>query len=516
MGEKAGKYELLEQISETNVSTVCHARREGRDFALKFALKGENYLKNKKILLSSAEVQKRLDHPNIIKVNEICCDENLFVVMEHFPHPNLEQFLEKNKVTFGTGLDILLLTADAIQYAHQNNATHGDIHPRNILVAYSLNSPIEVKVTDFGYNPELDPAYVANSLDSSAVKQPFHQWYLAPEQQKDSKPSKSADAYAFGLVARKIWTGLDPPPAMKLPSEENKELSEATDIFFKMAIEEEPGKRAGITELRNILMEIKREYDVKLENPLEIIVTDPTIDVLDFAKRRFEQDNIKEAESAYEVAAKLYPNDPEILECLIYTYVDNRKTDLAVKMIKAKKEKIRNWKELLAYAVKAGLMIGNRTARKHIKFLDRETLAELPLGIYGKAEAARLRKGPEEAVHNNLGVYHALMGEIGQAIISFEKSKTQQAFHNLGLLYLSLEENGKAIMMAQESLKKDKTDSGSRGIIIAASAKTGLAILLKEKAVPALQQVPFSDRVSSKYFAEELMRGVKPKHYVLI
>ncbi|MBW3023344.1 protein kinase, partial [Candidatus Woesearchaeota archaeon] len=133
MGATLAEYELISLISETGLSKVYHSKINHKDVAIKIAKPGcENPL------INNFAVQSKLNHPNIIKVYMRDFDEETssnFTVMEYFPFPRLSDYVEKNAVSFGRSLKILSSLFDAIKYSHSKDITHGDIHPKNILIS---------------------------------------------------------------------------------------------------------------------------------------------------------------------------------------------------------------------------------------------------------------------------------------------------------------------------------------------------------------------------------------------
>jgi len=511
MGEKFGEYDIVREIYRTNISTVYHARKRGADFAIKAPNKGRNpqeESKNREIVISGAEVQKKLAHENIIEIKDIA---DGFVAMEYFPHPNLESFLEKRgPLTFGEGIFITLSVMDAIEYVHLNNSTHGDLHKKNVLVASSETEILKVKVTDFGYNPELDPDFVKNSLDSSVAGSfaiSLHN--LSPEQMKSQKPgpSKEADIYDVGLVAWEIFIGKRPFMPMKKPSEENPLLPKTIDLFFESALEENPEKRATISQLKYVLGEISDEYNKKLEKSSpENIIKNPALNIEDLANRHLALGNIQEAEKVYEAAVNISKTkNPQYARQLFQIYFQTGKIEKALDLLKRRKNILGRQEidEMLFSLVKAGIILDSAKIKKLAKFLSREQLAMLPLGLFEKRETAAYGKNKD----NSAGVMAVLEGDNEKAMELFEKSQTSESFFNLGLLLFSMEEYEDAI---QSSARSKNNKKG--GIILASVEKSGLGAVLSEQLFFPKSS---NERILAKIFASKLVSGgVKPEYYL--
>jgi len=178
--------------------------KTGKMFALK-VLRPER-VKRHSILLkyfkSEIEILKKLDHQNIVKIEDYgtLIDLNgvecYYLMMEYIEGKLQGDFSVKDYVKFAMQI------CDGLYYLHKNNIIHRDIKPDNILL-YSINL---VKIADFG----IARLFEKGTDISTQVGSPP---YAAPEQM--SKPDKitpRSDIYSLGKTIYYLITKEIPQP----------------------------------------------------------------------------------------------------------------------------------------------------------------------------------------------------------------------------------------------------------------------------------------------------------------
>jgi serine/threonine protein kinase len=162
-----------------------------------------------------AQAGLRLNHPNIVRTHKLGTSEDIYgkvhyVVMELVRGVNLfELLLLKRKLDVGQVCDIIMQTATALEYAHQQGLIHRDIKPENLLVCPDGT----VKILDFGL------AMVDENDEEFSMAMIFGQNrlgtadYISPEQYIDSyKIDDRADVYSLGCTFYFALTGKVPFP----------------------------------------------------------------------------------------------------------------------------------------------------------------------------------------------------------------------------------------------------------------------------------------------------------------
>jgi serine/threonine protein kinase len=162
-----------------------------------------------------AQAGMRLNHPNIVRTFKLGRSEDIYgrvhyVVMELVRGINLfELLMLKRKLEIGQVCDIIMQTADALEYAHQQGLIHRDIKPENLLVCPDGT----LKILDFGL------AMVDENDEEFSMAMIFGQNrlgtadYISPEQYIDSyQIDNRADVYSLGCTFYFALTGKVPFP----------------------------------------------------------------------------------------------------------------------------------------------------------------------------------------------------------------------------------------------------------------------------------------------------------------
>jgi serine/threonine protein kinase len=139
------------------------------------------------------EVQRLLSlrHPNVVYIFDAFEVGSLFyLALEKCDHP-LSAMLGipmQEGLVIELGRQILA----AVQFLHDNDVVHDDLHPGNVLIAHGNDRPI-VKISDFGISTELRgmPAIRPNVV---------HHAIMAPEIIETGYTGKQSDIYQIGLL----------------------------------------------------------------------------------------------------------------------------------------------------------------------------------------------------------------------------------------------------------------------------------------------------------------------------
>jgi serine/threonine-protein kinase len=147
-----------------------------------------------------ARTSATLDHPNIIPVYRVSQGQKLFwYVMKFLEGESLDHVLEREgQLAVDRTVDIIRQTADALDYAHQNQVIHRDIKPANIM----LDGKGRVTVTDFGIAKALD----AHTLTATGamIGTPY---YMSPEQCSGKRVGPASDQYALAVMTFQMLGG---------------------------------------------------------------------------------------------------------------------------------------------------------------------------------------------------------------------------------------------------------------------------------------------------------------------
>jgi serine/threonine protein kinase len=148
----------------------------------------------------SREMQRLLSlrHPNVVYIHDAFELDSLFyLALERCDHP-LTAMLGL-PMQDGLVLELARQLLAAVQFLHDNDVVHDDLHPGNVLIVDGKDRPI-VKISDFGISNELRglPAIRPNVV---------HHAIMAPEIIATGYTSKQSDIYQTGLLLYWMLTG---------------------------------------------------------------------------------------------------------------------------------------------------------------------------------------------------------------------------------------------------------------------------------------------------------------------
>ncbi|KAF9642002.1 kinase-like protein, partial [Thelephora ganbajun] len=161
----------------------------------------------KKILWKLVPIWKRLAHENVLPFHGV--DTSVFqlsLVYEWGHNGNIMQYLESHPDVSRPNL--LLQVAKGLQYLHSFEIVHGNLKGANVLISESG----KVQVCDYGLSPVMsNPIFTIAATPGVAGSS---RW-LAPEiidppsktNSKSLAASKSADVFAFAMLAVEVFTG---------------------------------------------------------------------------------------------------------------------------------------------------------------------------------------------------------------------------------------------------------------------------------------------------------------------
>jgi serine/threonine-protein kinase len=152
-------------------------------------------------ILREIELQAGLQHPNIAAVhNAFRVPEGLALVMELIEGEPLSAILDRGGVSLCDGARYVLVTLDALAYAHERRVVHRDVKPANIMVTPQGS----VKLTDFGLARSLDSQPGDSGIASGSP------YYMSPEQVVGDLADARSDCYSVGAILFEIATGRKP------------------------------------------------------------------------------------------------------------------------------------------------------------------------------------------------------------------------------------------------------------------------------------------------------------------
>jgi serine/threonine-protein kinase len=148
-----------------------------------------------------AREQQRLSvlrHPNIVYIYDAFEQNYLFyIALERCDHALTDML--GTVMREGLVCELARQLLAAVQFLHDNDVVHDDLHGGNVLISHSEDRPV-VKISDFGISHELrgKPAIRPNVV---------HHAIMAPEILATGYTSKQSDLYQVGLLLFWMLTG---------------------------------------------------------------------------------------------------------------------------------------------------------------------------------------------------------------------------------------------------------------------------------------------------------------------
>jgi Protein kinase domain len=206
IGKTIGSYRIIDKIGHGGMGVVYKAVdvRLDRTVALKLLpghLSGSKA--DKERFLQEARAASALDHPNICTIYEIneTADGTLYIAMGYYDGETLRERIARSPIPFEEALQIAFDIARGLERAHENNITHRDMKPANVI----LGRRGETKIIDFGV------AKLARSTGLTKTGSTIGTVaYMSPEQARGERVDTRSDIWAWGVILYEMIAGIRP------------------------------------------------------------------------------------------------------------------------------------------------------------------------------------------------------------------------------------------------------------------------------------------------------------------
>jgi len=202
------RYTIERELGAGGMSLVYLAQdlKHDRDVAIKVLRSEFVAAVGTERFLQEISVTAKLRHPNVLPLHDSGeVDGMLYYVMPYFDGDSLRDKLNADqRLSLEESIEIIKVTAKALDYAHRHGVVHRDIKPENILL--QDGQPI---VADFGIALEAAETHKTRLTETGmSIGTPQ---YMSPEQVAgDSELDGRSDVYALGAVLYEMLTG-EPP-----------------------------------------------------------------------------------------------------------------------------------------------------------------------------------------------------------------------------------------------------------------------------------------------------------------
>ncbi|KAJ2952655.1 hypothetical protein O0L34_g6986 [Tuta absoluta] len=196
-------YVVLSFIGEGSFGRVFKAKEKESDavVALKVIRKKGRSSKDLKNLRQECDIQRELNHPNIIRMIDSFDTETELVVVTEYAEKELHSILAKEGCL--NEEQVQQITWDlvsALYYLHSHRVLHRDLKPQNVL----LDSTGRAKLCDFGLARIMTNAtHILTSIKGTPL-------YMAPELIDEKPYDHQADLWSLGCIVYELIAGQPP------------------------------------------------------------------------------------------------------------------------------------------------------------------------------------------------------------------------------------------------------------------------------------------------------------------
>jgi MAP/microtubule affinity-regulating kinase len=206
-----GEYKLCKTLEKGKFGVVKLGKHivTGDKVAIKVIDKLQQKQRTLDEMLKEADIMKRLDHHNIIKVHEIIDTENTFyIIMEYASNGDLFSCLDCGRMDETEAKEKFQQIISAVRYCHEEkNVIHRDLKPDNIL----FDSENNIKIADFGLSEEFVPGEKFFTFCGTPE-------YMAPEVFQGHKfDGPKVDVWSLGVMLYEMLTATLPFPGSTWP-----------------------------------------------------------------------------------------------------------------------------------------------------------------------------------------------------------------------------------------------------------------------------------------------------------
>ncbi|XP_055632962.1 serine/threonine-protein kinase fused [Toxorhynchites rutilus septentrionalis] len=196
------KYTISNLVGEGSFGKVYKAvdKDSKVTVALKIISKRGRSGRELKGLRGECEIQRNLQHPNIIRMLDSFETENEIIAVTEFAKTDLHSLLRDGSLGEPKTQKITYDLVSALYYLHSHRILHRDLKPQNILMDKNMTA----KLCDFGFARNMTMGtHVLTSIKGTPL-------YMAPELLEAKPYDHHADLWSLGCIIYEMLAG-EPP-----------------------------------------------------------------------------------------------------------------------------------------------------------------------------------------------------------------------------------------------------------------------------------------------------------------
>ena len=204
-GSLVGSFTLQERVGLGGFAEVWRATTPEKKAPIALKIMRAKGLKDYIRFRQEAEVQQRLQHPNIVQVHGLhLVDGYALIELEFVQGPTLLQWLTRQRPTEAQSDRWIGQLLDGLESAHEQGVIHRDIKPGNVLIDGS-GEALTAKLADFGIARQQATPHSEITQQGITIGTPG---YMAPEQIRQTGDIDiRVDLFALGALAYRLLTG---------------------------------------------------------------------------------------------------------------------------------------------------------------------------------------------------------------------------------------------------------------------------------------------------------------------